>query len=243
MGHVHEVRGLHEQGAHRLNVSVRGEQHPAHVQVLDDRYLGCAVFLHARPVAALQPCARVVEGGLVGSRRERGALQPHLNACRVHHVEHQLHAGLLFAEQEPLAPVVAAEDQGAGRRAVNAELLLEARADDVVRLPERAVGVDSYLRNDEEGQSRSPVRRTRSAGQHRVNDVLGEVVIARRDEDLLALDQVATVGLPDGAGLGCPNVGACLGLGEAHRACPLPGVHALAKESAHLVGTELLDQV
>ena len=67
----------------------------------------------------------------------------------------------------------------------------------------------------------TPAGRAGDAGEDEVDDVLGEVVVAGGDEDLLAGDAVAAVGLRLGAGAEQAEVGAGVRLGQVHRAGPL----------------------
>ena len=57
---------------------------------------------------------------------------------------------------------------------------------DGVALAERAVGVDHELGHDEQRDALAAGRRVGQARQHQVDDVLGQVVLAGGDEDLLA---------------------------------------------------------
>jgi hypothetical protein len=68
-------------------------------------------------------------------------------------------------------------------------------------------------------------RRVGQAGQHQMNDVVGHVVLAGADEDLLAGDLVGAVGLRLGLGAHQAQVGAAMRLGQAHRAGPLAADH------------------
>ena len=80
-----------------------------------------------------------------------------------------------------------------------------------------------------------PWRRALDAGQHQMNDVFGEIVLAGRDEDLGAGDLVTAVGLVDGLGPQQPEIGAALRLGEVHGPGPLAG-HHLGQEHRLLFG-------
>ena len=60
-------------------------------------------------------------------------------------------------------------------------------------------------------------------GQHQVDDVLGQVVLAAGDPDLLAGDPVAPVALRDRLGAQQAKVGAAVRLGEVHGPRPLAG--------------------
>ena len=75
---------------------------------------------------------------------------------------------------------------------------------------------------------RLPGGRIGQPRQHEMDDVVGEVVLAVGDEDLLAGDAVAAVGRALGLGAQRADVGAGLRLGELHRAHPFAG-HELAE--------------
>ena len=71
----------------------------------------------------------------------------------------------------------------------------------------------------------TPSRRAVDSRQHQMDDVVGEVVLAGGDEDLLACDGVGAIGLRRRAGLDEAEIGAAMGLRQAHRACPLARGH------------------
>ena len=64
-------------------------------------------------------------------------------------------------------------------------------------------------------------------GQHEVDDVLGQVVLAGGDEALHAVDVPGAVRLRDGLGAAGADVGAGVGLGEHHRRAPAALDHEL----------------
>ena len=103
---------------------------------------------------------------------------------------------------------------------MNAELVLDRMRAHVVALSERAVGIEQEFRHQEERDALGSGRRIGKPRQHQVNDVVGEIVLAVGDEDLLAGDAVAAVGGALGAGAQRADVGARLRLGELHRAHP-----------------------
>ena len=75
-------------------------------------------------------------------------------------------------------------------------------------------------------------RRIGQPRQHEMDDVVGEIVLAVGDEDLLAGDAVAAVGGALGAGAQRADVGAGLRLGELHRAHPFAGDELAADRRA-----------
>ncbi len=75
-------------------------------------------------------------------------------------------------------------------------------------------------------------RRVGQPRQHEVDDVVGEVVLAVGDEDLLPGDAIAAVARALGLGAQRADVGAGLRLGELHRAHPFAGDELGADRSA-----------
>ncbi|MCY1524489.1 hypothetical protein D9M68_594240 [compost metagenome] len=96
---------------------------------------------------------------------------------------------------------------------------------DGVLLAQGAVGIDHHLGHQEQGNAFRAGRGVGELGQHQVDDVLGQVVLAAGDEDLGAGDLVAAVGLGFGLGADDAEVGAGMGFGEAHGAGPDTRVH------------------
>ncbi len=98
-----------------------------------------------------------------------------------------------------------------------------------LRSPSDPSAVDQVLGDDEGRDALGPGRGARHPGQHQVDDVLGQVVVAVGDEDLLARDAPGPVAVVGGNGPGAQgaDVGAGLGLGQVHGAGPLPGHHLL----------------
>ena len=107
---------------------------------------------------------------------------------------------------------------------MDAELVLERHAAQVVALAGLAVGIGQELRHDEQRDAAHARRRVGRARQHQVHDVLGEVVLAVGDEDLLAGDQVMVAALHRAA-LELGEVRARLRLGEVHRPGPFARDH------------------
>src|SRR5713226_6893135 len=66
-------------------------------------------------------------------------------------------------------------------------------------------------------------RKSDTPREHQMDDIVGEVVLAVGDEDLLPADAVAAVGGALGLGAQRAHVGAGLRLGELHRAHPFAG--------------------
>ena len=78
---------------------------------------------------------------------------------------------------------------------MDAHLVLDRAAGHAVARAERAVGVDEELRHDEERDALGARGRALDAGEHQMDDVLGEVMLAGRDEDLGAGDRIGAVAI------------------------------------------------
>ena len=110
---------------------------------------------------------------------------------------------------------------------MDAELFLNPQRPQIVALAGPAVAVGQEFRHQEQGDAAAARRRVRGARQHHMDDVVGQIVVAVGDEDLLAADPVvlapARVARRHGAGAQRAEVGAGLRLGQVHRAGPLAG--------------------
>ena len=174
---------------------------------------------------ALDAVLRVAHRLLVGAIAHGDALHADLEAGGVHHDEHVFEAAVLLADEVTDGAradfaLAVAEQQHAGRARLDAELVLDRRAVDIVALSERAVRPEHDLRHDEERDALDSLGRVRRARQHEVHDVFGEVVIAVGDEDLLAEEAIRAVGLRHGACAHLRQVRTRLRLGQVHRAGP-----------------------
>ena len=225
LGHVEGKGREVVQGADALRVGLHPEQVPANVRMLDDgNGLGVGV-LHLPDRRALDSFLRVCDRVLESGRGVPQALHPHFHAGLVHHLEHDPHAFALLAQKFADAVSVLAEVQGAGRRSLDAHLVLDVPRLDVVELAQRAVILEAVLGNDEDGDAGGAGRIAFNPGQDRVNDVRGQVVVSAGDEAFGPGDQEFAVGKPLRR---CPkgaDVAARARLGEAHRAAPLAGEH------------------
>ena len=141
---------------------------------------------------------------------------------------------MLVADQ-PAGRLVIIHD--AGRIAVDAHLLFKTAARDRIAVAQRAVLVNLVFRHDEKRDALDTFRAALDARQHEVNDVLGQVLLAAGNPDLLAGDLVAAIALRDGLGLDEAKVGAALWLGQIHRAGPFAGRHFRAVELFLLIRT------
>ncbi len=152
----------------------------------------------------------------------------------VHHHEHRAHPAHFVADDLAEAIFVLAIDHDGGGRAVDAELVLDRGAMDAVRVRGLAALIEAIFGDEEERDAaRSPARR--GAREDEVDDIVGEVMLAEGDEDLLPLDPVEAGMLAFGDLFGGraqrADVAARGGLGQVHRAVPLAGDRASAARS------------
>ena len=82
--------------------------------------------------AALHAIARIVACPLIGALGDPDALHADAEAGEIHHHEHVLEAAVLLADDVTDRALVVAEGEHRGRARVDAELVLERHAADVV---------------------------------------------------------------------------------------------------------------
>jgi hypothetical protein len=190
---------------------------------VDDQRIGGPLgVLDAGDVAALQAILGIGQRVLEGDLGLGHALHADAEPGLVHHGEHGAHALVRLAQQIAGRPVVV---HHAGGIAVDAHLLLDLAAGDAVAGAEGAILVHEEFRHDEERDALDPIGPAGDLGQHEMDDVLGHVVFAGRDEDLLTGDLVAAIGLRFGLGPHQPQIGAAMGFGQVHGAGPVAGDH------------------
>ena len=219
---VDHVRGPERERPRPFQERTLVHQHPPHVRVDDDRVGRARLVLGPGDGAALQAVAGIVHRVLIGRLGRRVALQPHAQPRLVHHGEHRAHALVQVAQQPPLRPV---EVHDAGGVAVDPHLFFKLADRHRLAVAQRAVVVHEELRHDEKADALGAFPAARRLGQHQVDDVVRHVVVAGRDEDLLAGDGVAAVVLRFGAGAQHAQVGAAMRLGQVHGAGPFARHH------------------
>jgi hypothetical protein len=94
-----------------------------------------------------------------------------------------------------------------------------------LRAPRLPSSFDEELRHDEERDALDALGPAGDLRQHEMDDVLGHVVVARGDEDLLTRHAVGAIGLRFGLRAHQAEIGAAMGLGQVHRAGPVAGHH------------------
>ena len=110
--------------------------------------------------------------------------------------------------------------QHAGRGGLDAHLVLDGCRIYCVALTQLAVFEDQGARNEEQADSFHPGRGAVLAREHHVNDIFRQVMITGGDENLGPGDLKAAVTIGHCLGVQQPQVGATVGLGEAHGAGP-----------------------
>ena len=217
-GDIHLQRSPDGECATGLGQRPTCQQHLAHVGMFDDRY-GATRTVGG---TALQALAGVSHGLLVGGLADAQSLNADEQALGIHHREHGVEAAAGFADQPADGAVIV---HHAGRLGVNAHLVLQRADRHAVAVSERTVFLDEELGRQEKTDALHALRRVGQAGQHQMHDVAAEIMIARGDEDLRALDGIGTVAHRLCASGEQAEVGAGGGFGERHRARPFARDH------------------
>ena len=103
-------------------------------------------------------------------------------------------------------------------------LFLDGVATHAVALARGVLCRGQEFRDEEQRDPFHALGRVGQLGQHEVDNVLGQVVLTRRDEDFLPGQREAAVALGLGLGLDQAQIGAAMRLGQAHGAGPLARV-------------------
>ncbi len=117
------------------------EEHPLDIGVLADGHALGVRVQHLGDMDALEPVLRVGCGVHVRGAGNGQSLHADAQTGLVHHLEHDLHALPFFAQEEAHAFAVVAEAERAGRGTLDAHLVLDTGAVDVIVLAQRAVRV------------------------------------------------------------------------------------------------------
>ena len=221
LDHVLPVRGVRDQRAHALGVRLLQHQAASHVGVVRDRHARRRLVGHLREVGTLHARLGVVERVQVAGRERRDGLRADHHAGVLDHLEHLRDAVVHVAHEPADGRLPLAEGHLAGGGDLQAHLLLDVGGVDAVALAQLAgLEVHEELRHDEQRQSLGAGAGALGAGEHEVDDVVGHVVLAGRDEALHALDAPGAVAVVEGLGAAGADVGAGVRLGEHHRRAP-----------------------
>ncbi len=143
--------------------------------MLDDRNARGVRVAHPLDGRPLDAPLGVFERVEVCGASVREPLHPDKEARLVHHVEHDAHPLVLFSHEVANAIIALPEVEDAGGGPMDAHLVLDAAAHDVVVLKLPSL-VETEPWREENGYSRRPLGRALDAGEHHVDDVFGEVV-------------------------------------------------------------------
>ena len=216
---VDRARGGVADGAGGAGQRPHRHQHALDVGMLDDRARsGCRAER-----AALLALAGILQRLLRRPLGDADALQADREAGEVHHGEHAGEPAVLLADQVADRAAVIPVDHGAGGGGVNTELVLDGMGAHVVKAAKRAVLVDEHLGHQEQRDALVAGGRVRQPRQNEMDDVVGKIVLAVGNEDLLPGDAIAAVVRAHRLGAQRADVGAGLRLGELHRAHPFAG--------------------
>ena len=139
---------------------------------------------------ALDALSGIGQGLLVGALGQAQPLVTDGQAGIVHHGEHAAHALILLAEEKAHRTVVVTVGHDAGGARLDAQLVLQRDAAQIVAAAEAAVVARQELGHQEQRDAFGPGRRAVEPRQHQMDDVLGQIVLAVGDEDLGAEDAV-----------------------------------------------------
>ena len=120
---------------------------------------------------------------------------------------------------------------------MNAHLFLDGAAGHAIALAGIVVLVRNELRHDEQ---RNPFRAFGSAfdaGQHQMDDIVGKVVFAGRDKNLLARNPVAAIAIGDSLGAKHAEIGSAMRLRQIHGAGPVAFDHLRQELALLFVGS------
>ncbi len=165
----------------------------------------------------MQPFIRIGNRILASDIGQAETLHADGQPFDVHHAEHRGQATVFVADEITLRIV---EIEHAGRRALDAHLVLDRAGHDVIALADRAVVVDTKFWDQEQADATRAFRRTFDSCNHHVNDVFRKVVVARGDEDFGAADVESAVIVGHGFRRQQAEIRAAVRLAKAHRAGP-----------------------
>ena len=219
------TRGVTGNGTRGLGQRTHGHQHALDIGMVDDRH-GAGGSLNG---PALHAVARIGQRMLRCTLAHADALHADSEPRGVHHDEHVLQTAVFLTDQSangawPHVALAIAKQKDCGRASVDAQLVFNRGAPDIIALAQGAIVVDEELRHDEQRDALDPGWRIGRARQHEVDNVLGQVMLAVGNENLLPENPESAVTLRNGAGIDQRQIRTGLRLGQVHCACPL-GAH------------------
>ena len=188
--HVDQAPAIQRQGQSAFHIRLLRQQHSSDIGVLDDRNLRRARVL-GRDRTSLRPFAGVLKRLQISGVAQRDRAEADAESGLIHHVEHVGKTAVGFADQvshrprpaERLVATLAEVQRGVDRSAV-AHLVVEPGQRHVIAFADRAVVTHEKLRDDEQRDPAGAGRCSGDLGQHQVDDVLGQFVVAAGDPHL-----------------------------------------------------------
>ena len=205
------------QGTHAFCKRLGIHQHAAHIGVHEQGVGFLLQILQTGQRAALTAILRIMHGILVSDFGNAKALLANTQTRDVHHDEHGGEALIFFTDKITCRAVIIHD---AGRIAVNAHLMFDRTTGQCVPRAKRAVIIHQKLGHDEQRNAFDAVRCAGCLGQDEVNDILGQVMVARRDENLRSGNGIAAIIIGHSLGADKAKVGSAMRLGQVH--CPAP---------------------
>jgi hypothetical protein len=146
--------------------------------VVDDGYVfGCGILARCK-MSALYPGSGIIKGVHISGGRHGKTLDTHKCPGFVHHLKHCGHALVFFAEKGADARSFVSQSQGAGSITVNAHLFFKTGAYHIVEFTQGAVFINQVFGHQENGYAGGAGGIAFNAGQDRVDNVFGQVVLA-----------------------------------------------------------------
>ena len=201
---IHQTGAVQAQRQCAFAIGFLRQQHAFDVGVFNQthRWLR-GVFAGGPDRAALGAGLRVIEGGVVARQTQHGGGQTDPNAGLVHHVEHALQALAGFTHQianrtgrTPHRIFAFAKVQQGVDRAAPAQFVVQTGQRHIVAFTgQLPLDVHQFFRHDEEGNAFGARNgfavRARDFGQHQVNDVFRQLVVAGGDPHFVAFEAIA----------------------------------------------------
>ena len=213
---------LNSQRSTGLIDRLQAQEMTANVGMHDDRVGGLVRCFYPGQRPALQPVFRIEHRVLIGGFRQAQALQANPQTGIVHHSKHGFHAAVRLADQAAFGRF---KVHHTGGRRLDPHLVLDRTAGHAVARARAAILAQQELRHQEQRYSLRARRGIGQLGEHQMNDVVGQVVLAAGDENFRPGDPIAAVLLRQGLGANEPQIRAALGFGQAHGAGPTAGHH------------------
>ncbi len=148
-----------------------------------------------------------------------------IDAGLIHHREHGAQTFVFAPDQLADAIAMIAIAHHAGGRGVDAELMLQANAAQIVARAKLSFRPHQIFGHQEQRNSAAPLRCIGQASENEVEDILGKLVLAPGDEDLLPGNAIfpSVFTLRDWSCRAAQraDIAASLRFGEVHRSDPL----------------------